>query len=104
MLATAVCDAERRFTFWDFIVLPTAHDSQAWALRRGGRAPRNSKMAGLSRALTGTAQLMVMQQGRAPRGCVSLKRSRRLVLCAQTQRGRECGASNGIYRPPLEVP
>ena len=37
MLATAVCDAERRFTFWDFNVLPTAHDSQAWALTSLGR-------------------------------------------------------------------
>jgi len=37
MLATAVCDAERRFTMWDFNVLPNAHDSQAWALTDLGK-------------------------------------------------------------------
>ena len=31
LLATAVCDARRRFTFWEFNVTPTTHDSLAWA-------------------------------------------------------------------------
>jgi len=36
LLATAVCDAELRFLFWDFNVTPTTHDSQAWALSELG--------------------------------------------------------------------
>jgi len=32
ILCTAVCDAYRRFTFWDMNVGPQSHDSQAWGL------------------------------------------------------------------------
>jgi hypothetical protein len=37
MLVTAVCDSERRFTFWDFNTTPTTHDSQAWGLTKLGQ-------------------------------------------------------------------
>lgn len=36
LLATAVCDADLRFLFWEFNVTPTTHDSQAWALSELG--------------------------------------------------------------------
>jgi len=45
MLVTAVCDCERRFTFWDFNTLPTTHDSQAWALTSLGRDIAAGKLA-----------------------------------------------------------
>ena len=31
LLATAVCDNDRRFTYWDISCTPTTHDSTAWA-------------------------------------------------------------------------
>jgi hypothetical protein len=37
MLVTAVCDADRRFTYWDFGCTPTTHDSTAFLQSRLGR-------------------------------------------------------------------
>jgi hypothetical protein len=31
LLASAVCDARRRFTYWDISMSPNTHDSLAWA-------------------------------------------------------------------------
>ena len=44
MLVTAVCDIHRRFTFWDFNVEPTTHDSQAWALSELGLKIANGEL------------------------------------------------------------
>jgi hypothetical protein len=44
MLVTAVCDIHRRFTFWDFSVEPTTHDSQAWALSELGLLIADGKL------------------------------------------------------------
>ena len=40
LLCIAVCDADRRFTFWDMSQLPTTHDSLAWAASSLGRQER----------------------------------------------------------------
>ena len=37
MLVTAVCDADRRFTYWDFGCTPTTHDSTAFSQSSLGR-------------------------------------------------------------------
>jgi hypothetical protein len=44
LLATAVCDADRRFLFWDINVTPTTHDSQSWALSRLGMAVADGEL------------------------------------------------------------
>ena len=44
ILCMAVCDAARRFTFWDMSQIPTTHDSLAWAASKLGRAVAAGKL------------------------------------------------------------